>query len=190
MKIEDLPDRIGGKLIHHNGYLALELPYFTDSVLITKDHLVKKEGAELSRWEQVFILNHIAQGGSSIPTGTWKGFVEFPNTVSKIKSMVEHIEKPLIEKFRGKADKLLSAAKSIGGSDRTGKIDSADLAVLFNPFPRVPVMLLFWDEEKSDGFGAEVKLLFDETITEHLDIESIMFLSERLKQLLCEDHFT
>jgi hypothetical protein len=190
IKIEELPDRIGGKLIHHDGYLALELPYFTDSVLITKDHHVKKEGAELSRWEQVFILNHIAQGGSSLPTGTWKGFVEFPNTVSKIKSMVEHIEKPLIEKFRGKADKLLSAAKSIGGSDRTGKIDSADLAVLFNPFPRVPVMLLFWDEEKSDGFGAEVKLLFDETITEHLDIESIMFLSERLKQLLCEDHFT
>ena len=190
MKIEDLPDRIGGKLIHHNGYLALELPYFTDSVLITKDHLVKKEGAELSRWEQVFILNHIAQGGSSIPTGTWKGFVEFPNTVSKIKSMVEHIEKPLIEKFRGKADKLLSAAKSIGGSDRTDNIDSADLAVLFKPFPKVPVMLLFWDEEKSDGFEAEVKLLFDETITEHLDIESIMFLSERLKQLLCENHFT
>ena len=188
--IEDLPGRIGGKLIHHNGYQALKLPYFTDSVLITKDHLVKKEDAELSRWEQVFILNHIAQGGSSIPTGTWKGFVEFPNTVSKIKSMVEHVEKPLIEQFKGKADKLLAAARSIGGSDITGKIDSADVATLFQAFPKVPVMLLFWDEEKSDGFGAEVKLLFDETITEHLDIESIVFLSERLKQLLCEDHFT
>jgi hypothetical protein len=29
------------------------------------------------------------------------------------------------------------------------------------------------------------KLLFDETIIEHLDIESIIFLSERLRQLLC-----
>jgi hypothetical protein len=47
-------------------------------------------------------------------------------------------------------------------------------------------MLVFWDEDKIDGFEAEVKLLFDETITEHLDIESIMFLSERLSQLLCE----
>ena len=46
-------------------------------------------------------------------------------------------------------------------------------------------MLLFWDEDRSDGFDAEVKLLFDETITEHLDIESIIFLSERLRQLLC-----
>ena len=30
-----------------------------------------------------------------------------------------------------------------------------------------------------------LKLLFDETVTEHLDIESIVFLSERLRQLLC-----
>jgi hypothetical protein len=49
----------------------------------------------------------------------------------------------------------------------------------------LPIMLLFWDEDRSDGFDAEVKLLFDETITEHLDIESIIFLSERLRQLLC-----
>jgi hypothetical protein len=190
MKIEELPDRIGGKLIRHSGHHALELPYFTDSVIITLDYLVQKKGAELSRWEQVFILNHIAQGGNSTPTGKWKGFVEFPNTVSKIKSMVEHVEKPLIEKFRGKADKLLFSAQSVGGLDMTGKINSADLAVLFKPFPKVPVMLLFWDEDKSDGFEAEVKLLFDETITEHLDIESIMFLSERLKQYLCEDYST
>ena len=35
------------------------------------------------------------------------------------------------------------------------------------------------------GFGATIKLLFDETVTEHLDIESIVFMSERLRQLLC-----
>ena len=42
-------------------------------------------------------------------------------------------------------------------------------------------MLHFWDEDLNEGFEAKVKLLFDETIIEHLDIESIMFLSERLK---------
>ena len=52
--------------------------------------------------------------------------------------------------------------------------------------PRVPVMLLFWDEDPVDGFGASAKLLFDQTVTEHLDIESIVFLSERLRQMLCD----
>lgn len=186
MKIDELPDRIGGRLVHHNGAPVLELPYFKDIVIIRDGGVVSKEGGELSRWEQVFILNHLAQGGRSVPTGKWKGLVEFPNTVSKIKSMVEHVEKPLIEKFKGKTDELLSAAETVGGSDMTEKIDSADLAVFFRPFPRIPLMLLFWDEDKQDDFEAEAKLLFDETITDHLDIESIMFLSEKLKQLLIE----
>ncbi|MBW2641493.1 MAG: DUF3786 domain-containing protein [Deltaproteobacteria bacterium] len=133
-----------------------------------------KQRSSSVKWEQVFIYNHMAQGGSKLPSGKWKGLVEFPNTVSKIKSMVEHVEAPL------------AAAKQIDGLNMTDKIKSADLAILFRPLPRIPVMLMFWDEDKFDGFEAEVKLLFDETISEHLDIESIMFLSERLRQLLCE----
>jgi hypothetical protein len=128
----------------------------------------------------------MAQGGSKLPTGKWKGLVEFPNTVSKIKSMVEHVETPLIERFTGKPDELLNAAKLLGGADMTDEINSADLALLFRPLPRIPVMLMFWDEDKDDGFDAEIKLMFDETIAEHLDIESIVFLSERLGQRLCK----
>ena len=186
VKIENLPDRIGGKLIKKDEGVALELPYFTDSITITEYGILKKDGSDLTRWEQVFIYNHMAQGGSKLPSGKWKGLVEFPNTVSKIKSMVEHVEAPLIERFSGKPDELLAAAKQIDGLNMTDKIKSADLAILFRPLPRIPVMLMFWDEDKIDGFKAEVKLLFDETISEHLDIESIMFLSERLRQLLCE----
>ena len=186
MKIEDLPDRIGGKLTKKGDGVALELPYFSDSIIITKHGIFKKDGSDLTRWEQVFIHNHMAQGGSKLPSQKWKGLVEFPNTVSKIKSMVEHVEAPLIEKFTGKPDELLAVAEQLGGLDMTDVIKSADLALLFRPLPRIPVMLMFWDEDKIDGFETEIKLLFDETITDHLDIESIMFLSERLSQLLCE----
>lgn len=186
MKIEDLPDRIGGKLLNKDNDYFLELPYFTDSIVITKNGIFTKDGSNLTRWEQVFVYNHMAQGGSKLPTGKWKGLVEFPNTVSKIKSMAEHVEAPLIERFTGKPDELLNAAKLLGGEDRTAEINSADLALLFRPLPRIPVMLMFWDEDKDDGFDAEIKLMFDETIAEHLDIESIVFLSERLGQLLCK----
>ena len=187
MKIEDLPDRIGGRLIKKGESYALELPYFTDFIIIFKDSITKKDGSDLTRWEQVFIYNHMAQGGSKLPTGKWKGFVEFPNTVSKIKSMKEHVEKPLIKRFKAKSNELLTAAEQLGGDDMTDEIRSADLALLFRPLPRIPVMLMFWDEDLDDDFDAEVKLLFDESILDHLDIESIMFLSERLRQLLCED---
>jgi hypothetical protein len=187
VRIEDLPDRIGGELKNDTDALYVELPYFSDSIFIREEGISKRDGSELNRWEQVFIYNHIAQGGKAMPTGRWMGIVEFPNTVSKIKSMREHVEVPLQKRFSGHTDALLEAAKTFGGIDVTEEINSADVALLFRPVPRVPVMLLFWDGDREEGFEASVKLLFDVTITEHLDIESIMFLSERLKQLLCGD---
>ncbi len=186
MKIEDLPDRIGGSLTQRKGLTALELPYFTNFITITEKGIFKQDGSDLTRWEQVFIYNHMAQGGSVVPSGKWKGLVEIPNTVSKMKSMIEHVETPLIDRFKGRRKALLEVAKLIGGIDKTGEIHSADLALFFQPLPRIPVMLMFWDGDDGDRFNAQVKLMFDETITEHLDIESIMFLSERLRELLCE----
>ncbi len=187
MEIKDLPERLGGSLVENGGEDALELPYFNDSIMITKNNISKKDGTELTRWEQVFLYNHLAQGGSKRPTGTWKGFVEFPNTVSKMKSMVNHVETPLKERFKGKIEELRAAGKHIGGEDVTAKYNSADLTLSFKPLPRVPIMLLFWKGGKDEEFEPEVKLSFDETITEHLDLESIVFLSEALKDMLCDD---
>lgn len=187
MKIEDLPERLGGRLVTGTGDAVLELPYFNSTLMIAKDGLSRGDGKELDRWEQVFIYNHMAQGGKNPPKGNWKGFVEFPNTVSKIISMKDHVEKPIIQTFKGRTDALIRAARGIGGEDISREMDSNGLAIRFTPLPRVPVILMFWDEIPEEAFEAQVKLLFDETVTEHLDIESIVFLSEKLKDFLCEE---
>lgn len=187
MNIEDLPDRIGGSLMTSGDQPVLVLPYFTGTIHITSDTITTPAGDDLGRWEQVFIYNHMAQGGSVQPGENWKGLEQFPNTVSKIKSMREHVEAPLIKAFTGKSDALKAAAHPLGAIEFNGADPSADVALRFQPLPRVPVALLFWDEDPEDGFDARVKLLFDDTITEHLDIESILFLSERLSELLCGD---
>jgi hypothetical protein len=184
MRIEDLPERIGGKLLDTETGPVLELPYLNETVFIHPGKILKKDGTEVNRWEQVFMYNHMAQGGRILPGENWKGLEQIPNTVSKIKSMRAHIEAPLIDHFNGRCGQLLSAAGQLGGIDVSDQHPTADVALRFHPLPRVPVLLLFWHESPGDGFAAQVKLLFDDTITEHLDIESIMFLSERLKQLL------
>ncbi len=184
--IPDLPERIGGKLVEVNGETLLELPFFNETIRIGASTIYKQDGSEAGRYEQVFIFNHMAQGGSEAPTGNWKSFKEFPNTVSKQVSMKDHVEAPLIRRFSGDAQTLRARALALGGDDRTSKENNADLAVFFQVLPRVPVILMYWDGEPEEGFEAEVKLLFDETVTKHLGIESIMFLSERLSELLCE----
>ena len=184
MKIVDLPERIGGKLLESADGQYLELPYFNSFICIKSGKIVKADGSPMTRWEQVFIYNHMAQGGYVHPTGKWKGLVDFPNTVSKIKSMKNHVEEPVVKRFSGKVEELKNSALNFGGKIISDASITADAAILFQPLPRIPVMLLFWDENPDEGYGAEVKLLFDETIIDHLDIESIMFLSERIKQLL------
>lgn len=184
MALADLPARIGGRLIEAVGATVLELPYFDSAIHIRPDAIRTPDGSELGRWEQVFIFNHMAQGGTRPPTGRWKSLQEIPNTVSKIKSMHAQVETPLRERFSGRPAELLAAAQYIGGEDVTARTASADLALRFTPLPRVPVLLLYWEGDSDGGFPAEIKLAFDETITDHLDIESIIFLSEHLARRL------
>jgi hypothetical protein len=187
MDFADLAARLGGALETDGDQQLLQLPYFNTVVTVSKEKINGADGNPLGRWEQVFIYNHLAQGGSREPTGRWKGLVEFPNTVSKIKTMREKIEGPLVQRFTARTAELLAAAAAMGATREEPGVSSADLALLFRPLPKIPVMLVFWDAEAADGFAAKAKLLFDETVTEHLDIESILFLSERLMQLLKEN---
>lgn len=184
MNIVDLPERIGGQLIEKEGRQALLLPYFTERILVFPDHVEKEGGDPLNRWEQVLVYNHVAQGGIRKPVGLWKGFQELPNTVSKVKTMKANVEGPLIARFRHGTEKLLGSGLALGAESLEAHASGADVALLFRPLPRIPVLLLFWDEDPSEAYDADMKLMFDETIVEHLDIESILFLSERLKQRL------
>ncbi len=188
MAIEDLPGRIGGRLVvASDGRRALELAYFNRRLLVYPDKVELLDGGQLNQWEQVFIFNHIAQGGSSLPSGKWKSLDQIPNTISKIKSMKAHVLEPLARMFSGKPEALGLAAEKVGGFAVNREDYGADLALVFKPLPRIPLLLLFWDQEPEEGFEARVSILFDSTIVEHLDIESILFMCECLVELLKEN---
>lgn len=184
MSLEDIALRIGGRLVDDPKEPSIILPCFNRELIITKDRVVDTDGRTLGKNDQTFVYIHMAQGGFKKPTGIMKSFKEFPNTVSKIVSMTDHVEAPLRKTFSGKKELLEKACSRIKGTNVTGDFDSGDLAFQFMAFPKVPVILIFWDAQ--EGFEPEIKLLFDETIIEHLDIEAIMFLSEHLVALLKE----
>lgn len=190
MTLEAVAQRIGGNLHTGTGdgplkgIVHMVLPYFNQTVLISKDRVTDPSGCDLTRNEQTFIYIHMAFGGTASPTGNMKSFKEFPNTVSKIVSMRDQVETPLKKAFASRGNALETACETIGGENVKERYDSPDLAFQFRVFPKIFVTLLFWDE--NEGFDADVKLLFDETIGDHLDIEAIMFLSEHLCKRLTE----
>ncbi len=188
MALKDVAHRIGGILEDgrtpgpFKGSPHIRLPYFSKSLLVSRERVTDEQGKELTRNEQTFIFIHMAAGGTSSPTGKMKSLKEFPNTVSKIVSMNEHVETPLKQKFSGRMDTLRSRCLANGGTDVGDRYESPDLAFQFRVFPKVYITLLFWDE--NEGFDPDAKLMFDETIMDHMDIEAVMFMSEHLVKLL------
>jgi hypothetical protein len=182
MELGDIAERTGGEITICNGTEQIILPYFNTALIITKDKIQKRSGKQLAKNENTFIYIYMAHGGTVYPSGKMKSFKEFPNTVSKTVSMKRHIEIPLANAFSSRLGELEKMCKRLGGKDVRIQYDSSDIAFQFAVFPKVPVVLLFWD--KKDEFEADVKLLFDETVVQHLDIESIMFLSEHLCNML------
>lgn len=142
-------------------------------------------GNELTRNEQTFVYIHLASGGTSSPTGKMKSLKEFPNTVSKIVSMNDQVETPLKQKFAGRLKDLETACIKNGGTNVKDRYESPDLAFQFRVFPKVFITLLFWDAH--EGFEPDAKLMFDETVMEHMDIEAVMFMSEHLTSLLTKE---
>ena len=184
MNLKEIADRIEGIL--DDGKAPgpfretphIRLPYFNSHLLATKERVADAEGKDLTRNEQTFVYIHLTAGGTSSPTGRMKSLKEFPNTISKIKSMESHVEAPLRQAFGGKPEALASACSALGGTDVGDRYEAPDLAYQFRVFPRVYITLLFWDEK--DGFEADAKLMFDDTVMDHMDIEAVMFMSEHL----------
>lgn len=176
-----IAERTGGEIQGD----TLVLPYLNGHLYIDPKGIKDDQGKELSRNEQTFVYIHMAmmiKDQAAKPTGNLKSFKEFPNTVSKTVSMRDRVEEPLKMAFSGHLIELERACLQSGGTDVKGVYESPDIAFSFQVFPSVAVTLLFW--EKSEGFDADVKLLFDEKVTAHLDIEAIMFLSEYLADRL------
>ncbi|RLB44131.1 MAG: Fe-S cluster protein [Deltaproteobacteria bacterium] len=185
MELQDIAARIGGTLKNSGGDLVIELSYFADKVIVTPEGIKRSNGEDLNRWEQVFLYNHMAQGASVAPTGKWKALEELPNTVSKIKSMREQVEEPLQECLKERYEQAVGNLIKLGGTEVGEPEMNCDLCYELRPLPRIPVKVLFWRGEEKERLEPKVKLLFDETIQEHLDIESIIFLSERIRELVC-----
>ena len=190
LALDDMASRIGGILEDgdspgpFSGIPHIRLPYFTTSLLVSKDRVADEQGEDLSRNEQTFVYIHLTSGGTSSPTGNMKSLKEFPNTVSKIVSMQDVVEKPLKQSFSGRLSDLKTACKTNGGTNVRDRYDSPDLAFQFRVFPKIYITLLFWDE--NEGFEPDAKLMFDETVMDHMDIEAVMFMSEHLTRLLTE----
>ena len=135
--------------------------------------------------DQILLYNYVSSGGGPRPQNNWIGLESLPNTISKVKTLARYGEEPIREIFSGLTPEEISN-RCQPVPHVVERQSSADAALIFQVLPRLPLYVLFWEEDTEDGFPAKVKILFDERVLDFLDLESLVFTAERLADRLQE----
>ena len=173
---------LGAAFEERKGTPSLKFPYFGRQVRVTRDDVLPEVGEPLDPWEKILLYNYVI-GGAVDPSGVWVGMESLPNSVSKIKSLRSHCEGPLARAFAGKMDLLPSAVAGLGML-LTLSEEKVDFGAEFQILPRLPVRVLWWDEDPSEGFQAKAKFIFDSRVLQVVDLESLIFACEQLTDRL------
>jgi hypothetical protein len=180
-----LAEGLGAVYGEEEGRPFLAFPYFGRSITVFKDSVRYPADAAPNPWDAILLYNFIASGGKAQPTGTWITYQSLPNSVSKAKTLAR-LEKELAAHFAGSPGQLRNRAAALGAQPANAS-ENADCQGVFWPLPRVPILLLFWQAEPEEEFQAQAHFLFDSTVSEFLDLESLLFLVEQLIEKLVED---
>ncbi len=160
---------------------SIVIPYLSDVIYVNEDDIVSRSGRALTEQEKMFIYNYLLRGEGNV-TGRWVGMEGLPGSISKVKSLKAHCEEPLLKAFVGRLDEARRIGESIGA--KVVNEGGADLGLLLQVLPKLPVMILFWEHDPEDNFPGRVKFLYDEGVLNVLDLESLTFASEQLTELL------
>lgn len=160
----------------------LDLVYFGLPYRIFKDSVRYPPGADDDPWDAVLLYNFVCSQGSVALSGKWISMKDLPNSVSKAADIKE-LQTQLAAWGDGHFEKLKENAEKIGGTPETLETRS-DAAIRFWPLEKTPVLLIFYRTDPTEGFAADAQFLFDASIVHYLDMESTVFLTERLVRKL------
>ena len=164
---------------------GLTFSFLGQNVIVTKSSL-RINGAEPEDpRDQILIYNYIHFGGGSLPDPHWIGLESVPNSISKIRTLATYCEQKLATFFTGKPTfEITQLCQKVGGIIQEN--GTADVVARIPVLPQIPQQLLFWDEDIDDGFEAKVKVLYPANVMDYLDIESLVFTSERMAELIID----
>ena len=138
------------------------------------DISVADSDEEVPLKDKILLLHYLIQAKGTPLANKSIAYKELPEGVSYFRTFHKRAIKPLIDHFGQEPEKLLNAAREMGGV----KADYGDVSVTINAFKKVPITFVLWkgDEE----FPSDGSILFDATVSDYLSIEDINVLSERI----------
>lgn len=161
---EDVARRTGVRFDEAlNGYL---IPCLSEELLVLPHREVLEIRSATSRLLPDFFLSlatlhYLLEGRDVSPRGHWIGEKDLPGGETFFRGLHSFPLKSLTALFGEQSELFDRAAERLGGTP----LKEGDAAWILNPFPRVPLLFVFWQGD--DEFEAEMHLRFDETLPLH-----------------------
>lgn len=160
---------------------CLHFKFLGKQVIVSKSALRINNREPVDPRDQILIYNYIHFGGGALPDPNWIGLESVPNSISKIRTLATYCEHKLADCFTGQTKEYINhLCRRVGATTSTD--GSADIIALIPVLPQIPQQIHFWDEDQEDGFAAKVKVLYPKNVMDYLDIESLVFTSERMAE--------
>lgn len=113
----------------------------------------------------------------------WITYREFKDAAPFVGGFINNTEMPIARYFTGKLAELDQACRKSGGTDPDEGLPY-ELARRFEVLPKVPIMLLFNDDDEE--FPAHCSLLFERRAEQYLDMECLAILGWLLSDQLAK----
>lgn len=123
----------------------------------------------VNSWIQGLVLNYATAPDPQPPEGRWVTFVDLPRGATAVGYFSKRCEEPLRVIADEHTDVFFELLGIFGGKTVDGF--DADYAVVLQPLPNVPVLVLYWRAE--DEFPSKLRVLFDPTADSYLGPEII-----------------
>jgi len=186
----DYVNQLSGKnlaaLAEHAGGIfennALRLKFLNQTYYVSKDDVLNEQGNIPDHSTAVVLLRYLIYFPQGIPVpGEWVPYRSFRDAAPFVGGFRNNSELPLVRAFSGRRDALVQAARVLGGKD-PGLDWDYQVKCEFPTLPRVPLLLLFNDEDEE--FPGEARILFRDDAEKFLDMECLAILGWLLSSWL------
>ena len=178
LRLTDQQDILGFEIQEDHAVI----PFYNLRYHVSSHGIVDGEGNKPRLSVCVILCKYLLMCPEAIPAASGlAAFKDFRDAGPLIDFFNNSIQRDVARSFGGNIAGLEDACKRLGGT--LVKEDwSYQIKYCFNGLPRVPVYLLFNDEE--EGFPAQCTMIFERRAEAFLDMESLAMLAGSLSHLL------
>ncbi len=111
--------------------------------------------------------------------GLWMAFKDFKDAAPLVHAFSNTVTRPIAETFSGRLPDLAESSRQLGGYPPDEEFPY-DLSIQFDALPKVPLLLLFNDQDEE--FPAQCGVLFEKRAEKFIDMECLAMVG----MLFCE----